>query len=202
MVSSSGWLASSPRPKSKLYLCVMSMLFADDAASATHPETAMQRPINNSAASVKTLASLNQPQENQCKHECPGCQPSLWNQNRRPHFRFNHLHMNSSFDSEISQRISKAPAPCPNWKKESLEKQIPDWEHQNVYLYLPGSTLLCGSEFGPPKWERKPLELLPFAMPRRILDRRQVARPYNQQWDTVTCWHPQTFLRWKLRESK
>ena len=106
-------------------------------------------PSTNSAASVKTLASLNQPQENQCEHECPGCQPSPWNQNRRPHFRFNHLHMNSSFDSEISRRISKAPAPCPNWKKRAWKtKYLTENTKMYIYMYQACvlSTLLCGSE--------------------------------------------------------
>ena len=61
-------------------------------------------------------------------------------------------------------------------KKESLEKQIPDWEHQNVYLLGMRShgALLYGSELGPPKWDRQPLELFPFAIP-QAHPRRQVA---------------------------
>ena len=158
-------------------------------------------PSTNSAASVKTLASLNQPQENQCEHECPGCQPSPWNQNRRPHFRFNHLHMNSSFDSEISRRISKAPAPCPNWKKRAWKKKYLT-ENTKMYIYIYQacvlSTLLRGSELGPPiKNETTPLELFPFAMPLPH-PRRQVTRPYHQQWDipSMPSLCSQRRLRW------
>lgn len=84
-------------------------------------------------------------------------------------------------------------------KKETLENEIPDWEHQNVYLYQACvlSTLLCGSELGPPKWDRTPLELFPFAMP-QAHPRRQVARPYHQQWDipSMPSLCSQRRLRW------
>ena len=197
--NSSAWLASAPRPKSKLYLCLTCSLLM--ILPWQHiPRQQCRGPSTNSASSVKTLASLNQPQENQCEHEYPGCQPSPWNQNRRPHFRFNHLHMNSSFDSEISRRISKAPAPRPNWKKRAWKNKYLT-ENTKMYIYIYQacvlSTLLCGSELGPPKWDRTPLELFPFAIP-QAHPRRQVARPYQQQWDipSMPSLCSQRRLRW------
>ena len=135
MVNSSGWLSSSPRPKSKLYLCMMSMLFADDAALATHPERAMQRPINKFGSKCENFGLTESASRKSMWAWVPWMSAKPLKSKSATTLRFNHLHMNSSFDSEISRRISKAPAPCPNWKKRAWKKKYLT-ENTKMYIYI------------------------------------------------------------------
>ena len=86
---------------------VSEMLFADNAYRGNIAEAHQQI-----RQRMWKLWPLNQAQENQC--ECLGCQPSPWNQNRRPHSRgsrqihlprFHRLHEHEQ-NSEISRRAT------------------------------------------------------------------------------------------------
>ena len=95
------------------------MLFADNADRGNIAEADQQI-----RQRMWNLWPRNQSQENQC--ECLGCQPSPWNQNRRPHSRgsrqFTYLGSTVSMNMSKTQKSpEEPPAPCLNWPREPRE---------------------------------------------------------------------------------
>ena len=147
---------------------------------------------------ARKLWPHNQPQENQC--ECPRCQPSPCNQNRRRHSRCSRrIHlvgstvlMNLSLDSEISRRMGKATGTMSKLTKRAWEnKFLTENAQMHIYQACVLSKLLYSSE----TWTtyRNAAWTLSTCYASTHL-RHQVAIPHPQQWDTVTCWFPQHAL--------
>lgn len=95
------------------------MLFADNADRGNIAEAHQQIPQR-----MWNLWPRNQSHENQC--ECLGCQPSPWNQNRRPQSRgsrqFTYLGSTVSMNMRKTQKSpDEPPAPCLNWAREPGE---------------------------------------------------------------------------------
>ena len=150
---------------------------------------------------ARKLWHHNQAQENQC--ECPRCQPSPCNQNRRRHSRCSRrIHlvgptvlMNLSLDSEISRRIGKATGTKSKWTRRA-------WKNKFLTVKTPKCTCTrhafsasCSTavKLGPPTSDRNAAWTLSTCYASAHL-RHQVAIPHPQQWDTVTCWFPQHAL--------
>ena len=157
---------------------VSEMLFADNAYRGNIAEA--HQPIRQR---MWKLWPLNQAQENQC--ECLGCQPSPWNQNRRPHSRgswqihlprFHRLHEHKQ-NSEISQRATGTMSKLTKraWGNKYLTERTWQWNLDHLHK------------------TETPLEHFLSAMS-QAHPRRQVARPHHQQWNAVTCWNPKHVL--------
>ena len=124
---------------------VSEMLFADNAYRGNIAEA--HQPIRQR---MWKLCPLNQSQENQC--EFLGCQPSPWNQNRRPHSRgsrqihlppFHRLHEHEQ-DSEISRRATGTMSKLT--KRAWRNKYLTERTNMHMYQECVLSKLFHGSE--------------------------------------------------------
>ena len=142
------------RAKTKVKtVLVRDMLFADDAALATHSETAMQRLINNFATTCEkfglTISLKKTNVSAQDVSQAPEIKIGDHTLDVVDEFTYlgSIISMNLSLDSEISRRIGQASGTISKLTKRAWEnKYLTENTKMHIYQACVLSTLLYGSE--------------------------------------------------------